>query len=72
MANIEELKSVFTNNKLGYLRSGTAYFLIEDGYVSSTLASANYAYALAGHTGGIAYEVINNTNTYNRVFCVQR
>ena len=74
MANIEELKSLFVNNKLGYTGSA-AYenlFLLADGYISSSIIDS-YAYCLEAYTGKIYIRIPDyNDAGYRRTFCVKK
>ena len=73
MANIEELKSLFTNNNLGYFNSSRPYFFIFDGYLSSTLFSSTRVYYISGYSGAIiTYVQGYNTANYANIFCVKR
>lgn len=73
MANIEELKSVFTNNNLGYISSSIPYFIQQAGYRSSTLYSITKVYGIKGHSGEIGTSLPGyNTDNYARIFCVKR
>ena len=73
MANIEELKSVFVNNKLGDSRYDPAakVFLEETSYFSSTTVSSSKAYALVGYSGAITTYNIDNNNSRMLIFCVK-
>ena len=73
MANIEELKSIFTNNNLGYSSSSRPKFLYLDGYLSSTLFSSTRIYGILGYNGAIYTDFIAyNTANYVNIFCVKR
>ena len=79
MANIEELKSLFVNNNLGYqyeasLNSVFSRFLMGDSYFSSTADqnSQGKIYALRGYNGAIFSQYINLTATYKNVFCIKK
>ena len=73
MANIEELKSIFTNNHLGAFYSAEPRFLVPDGYTSSTIAGNGYIYGFSGYIGKInAIETSSwNSADYINIFCVK-
>ena len=72
MANIEELKSVFTNDKLGYVQSGAPNFLHYDTYLSSTITQTSKVYVLGGASGIINSNSISfNSVDYALIFCVK-
>ena len=73
MANIEELKSVFVNNKLGYISSTEQSFLTPDDYVSSTVISPSKLYNFSSYHGGISYRNIGYYSSgYVQIFCVKK
>ena len=73
MANIEELKSIFVNNSLGFnARYNKPIFAISDAYHSSTITSNEKLNILDATTGGI---LVRNISVYSsgkaRIFCVK-
>ena len=69
MANIDELKSIFTNNSLGYISSELSNFTYPTDYVSSNIVSTSAAYWLSFYTGAL---YSNNFGNDIRVFCIKR
>lgn len=72
MANIEELKSIFVNDYLGYKSSTYPYFFISDGTASSTVISNTKLYMLRPYNGAVLKVNIDYSSTSNLIFCVKK